>query len=481
MKKSVTKNYLYNLIYQILILIFPLITTPYVSRILGAEGIGVYSYTLSIVTYFTLFGSLGIAIYAQREIAYVQDNKEKRSIVFWEVMLLRTITLTISLLIYIFTFAFTGKYSFYYRVLIFEILSSMVDISAFFQGMEEFKKIIKRNLIVKIISIGSIFIFVRKTSDIWVYILIYTLSNFLRNISLWVYLPKYIEKVNFKKLKFKKHLKATMGLFIPQIAIQIYTILDKTMIGTIVSDKAEVGYYEQAQKIVKMIMTVVTSLGTVMLPRIANDFSNGRKKQIKKKILLSFNLVYFLAIPLTFGLIAVAKDLIPWFLGENFKKSIYVTYMISPIIIIIGLSNVIGVQYLLPTKKQKQYTISVVCGAITNLVFNFIFIPRLFSIGAAIGTIIAEMVVTCIQIYYIRKEYKIKDIIFMSIKYFIASLIMLMIILIINRFALNYLSVVIRMIADVAVGIIVYTIILIIFKDDFIKKVYNRVLKIKYK
>ena len=139
-KKSVIKNYIYNLTYQILLLILPVITTPYLSRVLGAEGIGIYSYTVSIVTYFILFGSLGIAMYAQREIAYVQNDKEKRSKIFWEVFILRAITLTISLVIFYFTFAMKGKYSIYYRILILEIVANMLDISAFFQGMEEFKK-----------------------------------------------------------------------------------------------------------------------------------------------------------------------------------------------------------------------------------------------------------------------------------------------------------------------------------------------------
>lgn len=479
MKKSVTKNYIYNLIYQILVMILPLITTPYVSRVLGAEGVGIYSYTISVTTYFILFGSFGIAMYAQREIAYVQDDEVKRSKIFWEVYILRAIALGISMIIFYFTFVTTGEYSMYYKILLLEILANMLDISSFFQGMEEFKKIIKRNLTVKAISIVSIFLFIKTSTDLNKYLLIYVLSTLIGNLSLCLYLPKYIIKVPIKSLDLKKHLKPTIALFIPQIATQIYTVLDKTMIGSMVTDKAEVGYYEQSQKIVKIILTMVTSLGIVMLPRIANKFAKGQEKEIKKNILTSFNFVYFLAIPMVFGLVAVSKDLIPWFLGEEFKKSIYITYVISPIILIIGLSNVIGTQYLIPTKRQKQYTISVIAGAVTNLIFNFIFIPKLMSVGAAIGTVIAEIVVTVIQFYYIRKEYNLKEVIFMSTKYLVAALLMFIIILVLNQLLLSNILVVIRMCIDAVCGIGIYFIVLIILKDNFTKRMIEKILKIK--
>lgn len=480
-KKSIAKNYIYNLTYQILIIVLPLITTPYLSRVLSAEGIGIYSYTISIVTYFVLFGSLGIAMYAQREIAYIQENLTKRSKIFWEVFIVRLITLFISMVIFYFTFAFKGDYAIYYKILILEILANAFDISAFFQGMEEFKKIIKRNLIVKAISIASIFIFIKQPTDVGKYLLIYSLSNLIGNLSLWIYLPKHITKVDIRTLELKKHLKPTLLLFIPQIATQIYTVLDKTMIGSLVIDKAEVGYYEQSQKIVKTILTIVTSLGTVMLPRIANEFANGKLKEIKNNILTSFNFVYFLSIPMVMGLIAVSKDLIPWFLGKGFEKSIYITYVISPIILMIGLSSVIGMQYLLPTKRQKQYTVSVIIGAITNLVLNFIFIPKFLSIGAAIGTVIAEVTVTGVQFYCIRKEFNIREILTMSFKYLLSALIMLIVITILNSFILTKYSALFRIGMDVVCGMTIYLLVLIILRDQFINKLINKVLKQKNK
>ena len=474
-ENNVKKNYIYNLIYQIVVMILPLITTPYLSRVIGAEGIGIYSYTISIVTYFILFGSLGTAMYAQREIAYVQDDKLKRSKIFWETFLLRTVSLTISIILFYLTFASKGQYSIYYRILLLEIFANIFDISAFFQGMEEFKKVIKRNLIIKIVSIISIFIFIKTEKDIGKYLLIYSLSTLIGNISLWFYLPNYVDKVKVKSLDIKRHIKPTVVLFIPQIATQIYTVLDKTMIGSMVMDKAEVGYYEQSQKLVKLILTIVTSLGTVMLPRIANKFASGKKEEIKENIVTSFNFVYFLSIPMCLGMVSIAKDLVPLFLGDGFEKSIYIIYVICPIIVLIGLSNVIGIQYLLPTKRQKQYTLSVIMGAITNLVFNAIFILNFKSIGAAIATTIAETVVTAVQMYFIKNEFDTKEILKMSLKYIISGLIMFITIFLLNKTIFDNLSTMPRMTLDITIGIIVYLLGLFLLKDEFLIKNINRI------
>lgn len=273
-KQSITKNYLYNLFYQILIIIVPLFTTPYLSRVLGAEAIGIYSYTLSIATYFILFGSLGVAMYGQREIAYVQDDKEKRSKIFFEIVIMRFITLGISLLLFYFSFCTQGDYRVYYKILILEIVANSLDISWFFQGLEEFKKTVIRNTVVKLVSIICIFTFVKSANDLSKYFLIYVLSTLIGNISMWMYLPKYLKKIRRKELKILKHVKPTAVLFIPQLATQAYTVLDKTMIGAMVADKSEVGFYEQAQKMVKLLLTIATSLGTVMVPRMASTFAS---------------------------------------------------------------------------------------------------------------------------------------------------------------------------------------------------------------
>lgn len=464
-KKNIAKNYLYNLGYQILALILPLITTPYLSRVLGAENIGIYSYTLSITTYFILFGSLGVSMYGQREIAYVQDDLKKRSCTFFEIFIMKCITLSISLGLFYLSFCLDGQYHLYYLILILEIIANIVDISWYFQGLEEFKKTVIRNSLVKLISVVCIFLFVKSSNDLSKYFVIYVLSTFLGNLSLWMYMPRYVKIQKVKSLNIKRHIKPALMLFIPQIATQVYTVLDKTMIGAIVSDKSEVGYYEQAQKIVKLLLTLATSLGTVMMPRIASTFARGNRKKVKEYMNKSFAFIMMIAIPLTFGIISTARNFVPLFYGPGYEKVTPLLCVISPIIILIGLSNVTGTQYLLPTKQQNKYTISVIIGATINFILNFILIKKYASLGASIATVFAEFSVTLVQFILIRKEIKIGDIIKMTYKYLISSIIMFYISMLVSHFIINNL---LSILAQVAISIISYFGVLILLKDKMV-------------
>lgn len=468
-EKSIKKNYVYNMLYQILIIILPIITTPYVSRVLGATNIGIYSYTLSIATYFVTIGSLGLALYGQREVAYVQNDKTKYSRIFWEIVLFRIITLTISMITFYFVFSIgNNNYQIYYKILLLEIIGNFFEISWFFRGLEEFKKTVLRNMLVKIISVISIFIFVKTPDDLIIYFIIFVLSNLIGNISLWLYLPKVLVKV--KKINLIKHVKPTIALFIPQIAIQIYTLLDKTMIGTIISDKSEVGFYEQSQKVVKLLMTVITSLGTVMLPRIAYTFANGDREKIKKYMKNSFSLVFLLGLPMVFGIIAISDTFVPIFFGTGYEKVSLLMKVISPIILFIGISNVTGTQYLLPTKRQKEYTISVICGAIINFCINMILIPKYGAVGASIGTVIAEFSVTLIQAIFVRHDFK--GIFKINVKYIFASITMFIICLILGNLKINNLM---KLILQICISVSVYCAILLILKDEFILGNLNKI------
>ena len=384
---------------------------------------------------------------------------------------MRCITLGVSLFIFYITFCLKGQYSIYYKILILEIIANAIDISWYFQGLEEFKKTVIRNIIVKLISVICIFLFVKESVDLNNYFIIYVLSTLLGNLSLWMYLPKFVQKVKIKELNLFRHVKPTIMLFIPQVATQIYTVLDKTMIGVIVSNKAEVGYYEQAQKIVKLLMTLATSLGTVMMPRIAATFASGNHEKVREYMNKSFHFILLLAFPLMFGIISVSSSFVPIFYGKGYDKVIPLLCVISPIIVLIGLSNITGTQYLLPTKKQNQYTLSVVVGAIVNFILNLILIKYFASIGASIATVIAELAVTSIQFILVRKEIKFIDVIKLSYKYVIGSLIMFMCSMIVGYFIKDNL---VSIILQVIVSFFVYFLVLYILKDKMINEVVVR-------
>lgn len=473
-KRSISRNYLYNLFYQILVIILPLITTPYLSRVLGAESIGIYSFTLSIATYFVLFGSLGVNMYGQREIAYLQEKKHERTIVFFEILIMRFITMFISLIIFGVSYGISGEYAIYYRILILELINQMLDISWFFQGIEEFKKTVIRNSIVKIVFAISIFIFIKEPDDLLKYIFIITISNLLGTVSLWMYLPRYVDKIKVRELKLFRHLKPTISLFIPQIAIQIYTVLDRTMIGFFCENKSEVGFYEQSQKVVKLLLTLVTSLGTVMTPRMANIFAKGEENKIKEYMKKSFGFMSFVAFPMITGIILIAKEFVPIFFGDGYNEVSILIQAISPIILFIGMSNIIGYQYLLPSKQQKAYTISVTLGACINFILNILLIKNIGALGAAISTVIAELTVTSIQIYYERKILGMKDLLKISKNNIIAAGFMFLIVYTLNR--LLNINGLISVIFQVILGISIYGILLFILKDEFIYYIKDKVI-----
>lgn len=468
---KVVKNYFYNLSYQILILIVPLITTPYVSRVLGAKGVGIFSYTNSVVQYFVLFGCIGLNLYGQREIAYVQHDNQKRSIVFWELVALRVLTVSIALFLYINTLAKNNQYSYVFVLMSLDILASMVDVSWFFQGIEDFKKIVIRNFIIKIIGVILIFLFVKNSDDLRLYVLCHSGTLFLGNFSMWFYIPRFVNRVKLSKINIIRHLKPTVIMFLPQIATSVYTVLDKTMIGYLTGIEEEVAFYEQGQKIIRIVMSCVTSLGTVMLPRVAHLYKMNEMDMVKQYLSKSFSFVFFLSFPMTFGLMALSGNIVPWFFGDGYQKVIPNMILISPVLVLIALSNIMGTQFLLPTGRQKEFTQSVVIGCIVNCTLNILLIPKFFSIGAAIATVIAELSVTSVQIWYTRKDFDFKAIILQNSKYILCSFVMFFVVFSLSKIVNQSIS---GSMICIFTGVVCYLLLLYVVKDEMLFMVINR-------
>lgn len=478
MSKSVSKNYLYNVSYQLLTLITPFITTPYLSRVLGPKGIGIYSYTTSIVSYFILLSSLGIANYAQREIAYHQEEPYFQSRTFYEINLLRILLVTISLAAYYLVIAHFPDDHLVYWIQALNIIAVLFDITWFFQGLEEFGKIVFRNFIVRLLSIILIFVLIHEPTDLYKYIFLLGAMNILSGLSIWFYLPRYLIRVPFKEIHIFRNFSIIIQLFLPQVAIQIYTVLDKTMIGSITGSALENGYYEQAEKVIKISLTIVTSLGTVMLPRIAASYAHGQIENIKRDMLRSYQFIWFLTIPMFFGFIAVSSNFVPWFFGPGYDKVVPLMQLLSGLVIAIGLSNVTGIQYLLPTNQQNKLTFSVICGSIVNFLLNLVLIPQLQSLGAAIASLIAECVVTLVQFYIVRQIFPLTKILASAKKYLLAGILMFAVLQWLNA----YLSPsALHTIIIIAVGSILYSICLILAKDSMlhfvIEKLQNKIKK----
>ena len=474
-EKSIKKNYLYLLLFELTRIIIPVITTPYLARVLGAENIGIYGFTLSISTYFILFGSLGTNLYGKREIAYVQDDTYNRSKIFYEVFIIKCISLLISSLLFYFIFCIKGEYTFYFKILLLEILANIIDISWFYQGIEEFKKYVFRSILVKLIIALSIFIFIKSKDDLSTYFIIYVISLLLSNLTLWFYLPQYICKVSIKKINIQKHIKDCLILLIPQLVVQIYLTLDKTMLGYMLSDKSEVAYYEQSLKIVRILLTLITSIAIVLSPRISSIYSKQDNNKIKVYIENALSYTLMMSIPLMFGLFVVTDTFVPIYYGVGYNKLNIILKIFSLMTVIIAISHLIGNIYLIPTKKQNKYTISVLSGAIIDILLNVLLIRKYASIGASIATVISELVVTCVQIYYLNKELNInvKKILIEVLKYLIASIIMFIVCYLIKSLILNnYISFIIQLL----ISILIYFSLLLLMKSRLIKLIQNKLI-----
>lgn len=428
---KIVKNYLYNVGYNILILLTPLLTVPYISRVLGPTGVGINATTNSVITYFLLAGTFGITIYGNREIAFIREDFEKRSQVFWEIELLQITTIGLAYLAFCIFLFFQNQLKMYFFYQSFLIIAGAFDISWFFMGLEDFKKTVLRNILVKIISLFAIFVLVKTKNDVGIYILILSLSQLLGNVTLWPYLNRIVRVPKIATLHIFKHLKPSLSLFIPQVAITIYLAVNKTMLWQLDNVTAS-GYYDYSDKLIKLVLAIVTSIGTVMLPHIANLYARKKMKQVKEYLYISFDFVLFIAIPMCFGIAALATSLAPWFFGSEFTMVNKLLMIEAPVIILIGLSNVIGQQYLLPTKQTRTYTVSVVLGAVTNIVINIPLILKYGVYGAMIATLLSELTVTSYQLIKVRTALKLSKLFVNVGKYMFAAVIMFMPVYVLN-------------------------------------------------
>lgn len=465
--KSLKKNFAFNLVYQILIVIAPLITTPYVSRVLGVDGVGEYSYANSIVSYFMLFAVLGTGIYGQRAIGYVQNNSEERSRAFWEVFIFRLITSVITLAAYaIFLFVFAHKGGFViYAILALNIFNVIIDVSWFMQGMEEFGKTATLSILFRVFHIACIFLLVKQSTDLWKYVLISVGFSPLSSLCMWIFMPKYLCKV--KGINPFRDIKGIILLFLPTIATQIYLVLDKSMIGWFSNGYTENGYYEQADKLVKITLAIVCALGIVMIPRIAKNYKEGNIEQIKYYLYKSYRYVWMMAIPIMFGLSVLSDMFVGYFFGAGYEKCAILIPILSCLTVFIGMGNVTAIQYFVPTEKQNAVTIMVIVGAIVNVILNLCLIPFFASFGAAIATIVAEFCVTLVGFIYIKKKklFALHPILTCSWKYWIAGIVMGT-----SEYGIKLLlpETVWSLIVLVLIGVVIYFIALLILRDKMV-------------
>ncbi|MDO4499734.1 MAG: polysaccharide biosynthesis C-terminal domain-containing protein [Erysipelotrichaceae bacterium] len=472
MDKKVIINYIYNILYQVAKNVLSIVIVPYVLGTLGESVLGISDFASNIASWFILFGVLGVNIYGNREIAKVRDNKENLSRTFFEILFMQVLNMAVALTLFVCysKYLVTSNNLIYYLTCL-TIISNAIDISWFYFGVEYFKIVSIRNIVIKILGVALIMLLVKKPEDLWIYVIINGAGDLLGNIAMFFGLKKYISKVKFSIIDaYKHHFISTFILFIPTIANNVYNLLDQTMLGFLIEDKGEVALYKTAHSFVKMFLYFTTSLGAAMLPRIANTFyKDNNYDEVSKYINTTFKYTLFIAIPMMCGFCFVAPYFIPWYLPK--QPSIVQLIQVScPIILLISVSNVLGYQFLIPTGHNKEYTTSLIIGAVTNAIANFILIPRFLGIGAAIGSVVAEFAVMFTQFLFVRNKLKVHAL-GNTIKYAIAAALMSAIVVVLGNFlGASFITNAIQAV----LGASIYFITLIILKEEMVFSVVEK-------
>ena len=418
---KVLKNYAYNLSYQLLLIILPIITTPYVTRVFSSEDLGTYGYFNSIVTYFILLATLGVANYGTKEISANRKDIPKN---FWGIYTLQLGAALLSILLYILLcMGISTMQNPVAYILGLSLVSKGLDISWLFQGLEDFRKITVRNITVKLVGVISIFLFVKSANDLYLYVFLLTVFELLGQLSMWLPAREFIGKPYFNLGYAKHHLKPIILLFLPQIAISLYVTLDRTMLGALASTK-DVGIYDQALKLISMLLTLVTTLGSVMLPRVSNLLATGNHKAVNKMHEVSFLIYNLVIFPMMAGILIVNDDFVQFFLGQDFQDARYAIAIMIFRMFFIGWTNIMGIQILIPHNQNKEFMISTTAPAIISVGLNLLFLPKLGYIGAAIVSVSTEALVWAIQLYFTRRYLKEVSIIGSLTKIVLASAIM---------------------------------------------------------
>lgn len=480
--KSLKLNFIMNFIRVLLNSLFPLITFPYISRILLADGVGKVSFAQGVTNYFMLLSSLGIGVYGIRAVAKVRDDKDKLSQLVYEMLVILLIMSSIVLVGFLF-FIFTNSKA-ESEIELFLLMGSTIiftniGVEWFYQGIEDYKYITTRSIIFKIISLILLFFTVKTEEHYLRYAAILIISITGSGILNFINLRKHISLKNIQiKFNIKKHIRPILIAFSFILATSIYVNLDTVMLGYMVGDRS-VGLYTASIRVTKIVVTLVTAFGGVLIPRISYYYENDLKNELERVLNLSANINFLLGIPSMLGLFILAPDIIRVFAGNDFGDSVLTMRLLLPLIFFLGFSNLIGMQLLYPFGQERKVLISVLIGALVNLFLNVLLIPYYQHFGAAFSTMIAEGTVLLVQIILSKDLLKFIKVGANVFKILLSSLIMGGVVLIVQNLSLTS---TINIIISMIVGVLVYILSLIVLKEDnitnFFREGFNYVKKI---
>lgn len=395
---SLRRNYLYTVIVQLLSMLTPLLTAPYLARVLGSEGVGTYSYVLSVATAFSLFAAMGLGAYGLREVSRVRDDVAAVAQLLAELSLLRVATTLVTAAAYGLLCLWVEEWKIYAATGLL-ILATGLDLTWLFQGLERFATLMYRHLAAKVLTVVLIFTLVREPKDVTVYALIQTGGTLLANLQLCGCVGPWWRRWR-GKLHPLRHLRPSLTYFVPAVATSVYTVLDKTMLGAITRDMTQSGYYESAHKIIRLLMAAVVSLNVVVGVRTAYLFGQNREGEARRHLLDTYRLTCALAFPLCGGLVACGDGFAVVFFGAEFAAAGELLRLFAPLLVLVGTSNVLGGLYLTPVGLRRRSNRAIISGAAVNLLLNAVLIPRWGGVGAVVASLAAESVITALYLYF---------------------------------------------------------------------------------
>lgn len=444
--------------------IVPLITTPYLSRTIGATGDGIFTYTQSIANYFVLFAQLGITNYGVREIASCGTNRVKRSETFWNLFAMNLIVgVAVTFVYVLYSITIGVDQLLIYMIWGLWVIGSVVDVTWLLNGCQEFKVPMIRNFCTRLAGMLFIFTFVHSEGDTWAYVFAISAPYFLNAILVWPFIRRYVDNVRPTWSKMLRHLKPNLMLFIPVIATSLYTLLDKVMLGSM-AGMEQTGFYDYAEKISKMPMAIITALGAVVLPKMTEVIAAGRMQEARSLVRETMWFMQACAMALAFGITAVAPEFVPVFFGPGYAECIPLMGVLSIVIPLICATNVIGVQYLVPSHRDRGFTASVLAGAAINVLINIFAIPAAGAMGAACATVAAEVTVLFVQAWLVRGELPLYKELRDAVPFLVIGFSMLMLIRMLSSvFGASSIPEAVTLIAEIIIGAIYYVLVAFIF------------------
>ena len=474
--KSIKFNFIMNFILTVSNFLFPLITFPYVSRVLLPEGTGKVAFALSIVSYFTIFASFGVATYGIRAVAQVRDDKERLSKTMHELLFINIISMTIVYVALAIAILVVPKFAMekeLFWVTSLFILFTIIGIEWLYKGLEKYQYITIRTIIFKIASLFLVFLFVKEKSDYIIFSFISIFAIVGSGVLNLINSRKLINYTLYSEYEFKKHLKPMFVLFLTSMAIAIYTSLDEGLLG-LLSSPEQVGYYNAAVRVKGILFTLITSLGVVLLPRLSYYVENHMETEFHEALAKSTNFIIVIAASVVIFFTLFAKETILILAGENYVASIIPLQIVVWALILSAITNILGIQILLPLKKDKQLLFSVLCAATVDVIANFLLVPKLAAVGTALSVIAAELSVLIVQIIILRQYIKILFSGLQLHKIIIALLIAIACALFVREIVVNT-STLIIFLCSSSVFFLAYFIILLLLKEKFIMYVYHTI------